>query len=245
MNESFLIIETDQEYKLTDILVEFANLYVDSQFTKSLQLYRKKGSPTYFLLKFEIAPDHNHFGYLVNYLNYPIDHDDFKSRVKGFFRNEEDLPINITSSKWLMFYNAEHDSIPPDAVSLVTMNNHNYLLDFGGSINPQRIVKEIFKQPDIDLEAFYHIIDIIPSISTKKSSNSNVKLTTSELISAILTVVVCFIFAGVMIAFGETDIALYWFVVGFFGIGCLFMLWKVLFPTKYEAMKYTNRKKRK
>lgn len=245
MNESYVIIETDQEYLLTDILVEFADLYIDTKFPKNLKLYRKEGSQTYFLVQFETAPDLNHFGYLVNYLKYPIDHDNFKARVKGFFLNNKELLVNVSSSKWLMFFNCEHDAIPPDAVSFVTLDNSNYLLDFGGSIKAQTVGKELFNQPIIELDRFHHIKDIFPSISSQKSSKSKafIKTGISELLSDILAIIVCFMFSGAMIIFGDTDFGLYWLVVGFFGLGGLFMLWKVIFPGKYEAMKYSNRKK--
>ena len=241
MNESYILIETEQPHVLKKVLKELAELYSDTGFTNGLKLFEKSDDQKQFLLVFTKEPDFDRFGYFVNFLKYPIENDSFSSHVRGYFKNDNSRP-KIHSSEWLLFYMADNGT-PPDAVSLVSEENKNFLFDFGGKISPQERPKELFNMSVIDRNAYQHVITISPSKTSVKSTKSSINY--SEIISDIIAILTCFSVVAVMITLGDTDAAEFWFALIFFGIGGLFMLWKVIFPGKYESMKYYNRKKRK
>lgn len=167
MTENHILIKIDQQQVLENVLFDLANLYYDTEYAHGIQLYRKKGVTDSFLIRFTNNPDFERFSYFTNYLVYPIDIKDFKPIVRGFYQTGDiiDFPqLNI--GKWVMVYDNEKDK-DVDNVFLVTEENKTFIYDFGGNLKQfDKIIHE-FRNFNIELNNYNHIIDIYPSNSTE------------------------------------------------------------------------------
>lgn len=168
MTENYIIIEKVQERELENILMDLANLYADTTFVNGIQLYRKKRDPDSFLVLFTNQPDFERFNYFVNYLKYPSEHENFSPFLRGYYQSKdikENIKLNV--GEYVMVYISKNDKAY-DTVNLVTINNENYLYDFGVSIKKLESTEEIYNLISFDKNKYHHIIDIIPSKSSDK-----------------------------------------------------------------------------
>lgn len=169
MKENYILIEATDQQDLESILGNFANLYNDADTVHGMQLYRKKGAPEKFIVKFTNKPDFQIFGFLVNYLVYPMDFEEFNPRVIGFYNTDDVMGYpNVKKGSRLMLYiNLEDDQ--PDNVYITNENNQSFIFDFGGSLKEISKTILIHNEEKVEIEDFNHIMDIYPSPSKEIS----------------------------------------------------------------------------
>ncbi|PPK94843.1 hypothetical protein LY01_01596 [Nonlabens xylanidelens] len=164
---SYILIKTDQQNKLEQALYDLANLYSSSEDTEGIQLYRKKGLATEFLIRFSNQPDFVGFSYYVNYLDYPIGLDEFSFKVYGFYNSSQLYEFSkLKNSGWLMIYTNPKDEYG-DNVYIVNESNKTFIYDFGGNLT--EIDKSVlpYKLVSISQEDYHHITDIYPAPKDK------------------------------------------------------------------------------
>jgi len=238
MTENFIIVENANDKDLENILMDFANLYADSEFVNGIQFYRKKKSFDSFLILFTHQPDFERFNYFVNYIRYPANYKKFSPFLRGFYKTSDiTQKSEFNTGEWIMVYVSKHDK-EYDNVCLVNNKNENYLYDFGGKIKKLKSAEEMFKLMVFDKNNYHHILDIIPSTIPdngefpKPLIGQKIKDVFAIIISLAFTVLGFFSFKD------SKDIAIPTII--FFGIGFIVLLWKFMNPKKFEKLK--NRK---
>lgn len=163
MTENYIIVEKVRESDLETILMNFANLYSETEFVNGIQLYRKKETVDSFMILFSKSPDFERFNYIVNYLKYPEGFENFQAFIRGFYRT---IDININAEfitgDWIMVFVSEADK-EYDNVSLVNEKNESYLYDFGGKIKPLKQIEEKFNLISTEIAEYNHVIEIFSS----------------------------------------------------------------------------------
>ena len=166
IQENYIIVKDILTQEIEEILMELANLYSNTGFTDGMQLYRKKGDDTSFLVCFTNQPDFERFNYFVNYIHYPKKG---KPSVKGFYKVKDiDKKGDYTVGNWVLIYVSKTDK-EYDNVIVVNENNENYLYDFGGKITKLKSIEESFHLITVDKENYNNIIDIFPSTFESES----------------------------------------------------------------------------
>lgn len=162
---NYILIKTDHQNKLEYALYDLANLYPEVPCTKGIQLYREKGNPTDFLIRFNNQPDFVQFCYYVNYLEYPFDLDQFQFTVRGYYQSSgiEEFPV-LKQGRWIMLYVNTESS---DNVYLVDERNNSFIYDFGGKMTLTKESLLPYKFPEIAKEDYHHITDIYPTPKDK------------------------------------------------------------------------------
>lgn len=157
IQENYIIVENIFTQEIEDILLELANLYSDTGYTDGIQLYRKKGDVTSFLICFKNSPDFERFNYFVNYIHYP---EKGKPIVKGFYKTIDIETVGeYKIGNWVLVYVSNTDK-EYDNVIFVNENHENFLYDFGGGIKKLESIEESFNQVSINIEEYNHITDI-------------------------------------------------------------------------------------
>ena len=167
MTENFITIENVSETELCGILLQLANLYIENEYVKGIQLYRKKDNSESFLILFSNQPDFERFNYFVNYIKYPEGYENFSPLIRGYFKSADiTLKSEFKVGEWIMVYISPIDR-EYDNVNLTNINNESYLYDFGGRIKKLEQTDELYKLPSVNINDYVHIKDIHPTKSVE------------------------------------------------------------------------------
>lgn len=163
MTENFILLKTERQQQLENILFDLANLYSDTEYVRGMQLFRKKGEIDSFLVRFTNSPDFERFNYFTNYLVYPIDHPDFKPIVRGFYLTADIKQYpQLNRGRWVMVFVNENDE-NCDNVYLVNEDNRTFIYDFGGNLKALVEAIHEYRDYNIDLKNYHHIIEVFPT----------------------------------------------------------------------------------
>lgn len=169
--EDFILIENVAATDLEIILTNLSNLYVNTGFTKEINLFKNNSTANQFLITFTNPPDLDHFAFFVNYLNYPEGFDKINPVLKGFYcLKKTDMVKEFKSGDWLQLYVSKNDNAY-DNVNIVTSANESFLFDFGGKIKQLPFSEEHYHLPLVDKEAYSLLKQISPSEEEQKKSS--------------------------------------------------------------------------
>ncbi len=162
MNQSFILASGVREHLLIEGLMDFANLYRIEAFAQNISIFREKGELNYLVL-FADAPRFEHFAFAVNAIRHIKQKDQILPTVSGYFLNEpgEATPYFLTQGVTKV-YVSEIDE-ERDNVNAVTQNGQTFYYSFGGRVSDLAENEQAFEVPDVDLENFHHLIDVIPA----------------------------------------------------------------------------------
>lgn len=165
MNENYILLKTEQQQDLESILMDLANLYLDTSYVKGMQLYRKVKQPDLFMICFSNSPDLARFSYFVNYLVYPIDYPKFEPKVRGYFQTKDVVkPPTLKTGTWLMFYINRMDDAA-DNVYITNESGEAFIYDFGGRLQQIESPIEDYQDYAVNKEHYQHVLDIYPDPS--------------------------------------------------------------------------------
>lgn len=163
MTENHILVKTTQQQVLEGVLFDMANDYGDTAYAKGIQLYRKKGQLDSFLILFTNNPDLDRFSYFTSYLVNSIDHIDDTPKIRAFYKTSDIKEIpELRRGNWLMIYDNENDE-NIDNVYIVNELNKTFIFDFGGRLKALDTTLKDFRQFEVNIKNYHHIIDIHPS----------------------------------------------------------------------------------
>ena len=163
MEFSYITIENIKGHHLETNLGELINLYAETGFVDHVPIHRKKGEPENFLVNFPNQPDFDRFCYFVNYLHYPAKEQGSNPKVSGYFRlKTPDGDESELKDEWVMIYVSKGDK-EYDNVNVVNKENQSYFYDFGGRQQALEQPERKFNKPEINLNDYHHIMDMIPA----------------------------------------------------------------------------------
>lgn len=166
MHQSFIIVSEISEDLLTNGLMDFANQYSGENFVKNIELYKEKETDK-FLIQLTNIPSFDHFCFAVNYIRYIKTPNKKLPSVFGYYLNESNNASFLTKG-FVKIYVSSNDK-EYDNVNVVNSNNETYHVDFGGRQKKLSIIEESFEVPNINIEDYTHIINVIPTPIEKKS----------------------------------------------------------------------------
>lgn len=170
-SQCYVLIISQYQSKLEQAIADWANMYSDTPYAQRIQLYRKKGDPTRFLVLFTNQPDLDRFSYFVNYMEYPIGLEQFLFKVLGFFptKSIEDKH-GLKTGEWIMVY-VNHDDPRGDNVYFTEDHGANHVFDFGGKLKElDKSIRE-YRTNLYNIQEYHHIIDIFPSKAPETMEN--------------------------------------------------------------------------
>jgi hypothetical protein len=238
--KNYILVHSKDQSTLEKVLFDLADLYYDTEYVYGIELYRRKGDLDSFLIQFSNNPDLDRFSYFVNYLDYPMDIENFKVDARGYYQTKDIIEVTkLKTGEWIMLFINPKDK-DGDNVYIVNESHQNFIYDFGGRLKSLDHILEEFKQHNIDLKNYHHILNIFPSKTVKKQpKKTNRRI--GQIIEDILVILGCLVFAltGYFMHKDSKDIGIA--LMFFFGLGFIFLLWKFINPSAYERIK--NRKK--
>lgn len=171
MNENFITIENVAETELGSILLDLANLYVETDFVQGMRYFKNNADSRSFLIKFTFDPDFERFNYFVNYLRYPMGYENISPKVRGYYKTVRiDFKADFKVGDFIMVYVSNTDT-EYDNVSLTINMNESYIYDFGGKIKKLDQTDEFYDYKPLNMNDYEHIADVYPSEEAKKKAS--------------------------------------------------------------------------
>lgn len=166
--DNLIIINGGSYNDIKKALRQWIDLYSkDLQDDLTFQIF--KNGRGYHIIQADKRLDNEQFFYLINYLNYP-DNIEYKIDIEGYTKGKDK---NELIDKDLLVYISPSDK-EYDNVFVVTSENKNFKVDFGGKITETRD-KRLFKYPpDLLLENQETLTNNRKEIQ-QKGEKSNVK----------------------------------------------------------------------
>jgi len=126
--DNFITINGGNYDDIKKSLKDWIDLYSESlQAGLIFELYKSEENS--YIIKVDNRLDNERFFYLVNYLKYPVDVE-YELNIEGFTTGKDD---NVLKGKKLLVYLSPNDT-DYDNVFVITNENKNYKVDFGGKI---------------------------------------------------------------------------------------------------------------
>ncbi|MDP2160598.1 MAG: hypothetical protein Q8K02_08965 [Flavobacterium sp.] len=155
MKQSFITISGLPNKVLTNLLIEFANLFSDEKFQNEILLYKEKKTGT-FLILFVSIPSFDHFCYCVNFIRYMETPNNQLPLVYGYYFNEGESHSFLTKG-FVKIYVSSSD-IEYNNVHVVNNTNETYFLDFGAVPKLLSINEEFYEVPVVDLGGYEEVV---------------------------------------------------------------------------------------
>ncbi len=232
MEEIFIVVENVTEKDLSKVLEDFTNLYSGNDFVEGIRMYRKKENSNSFVIKFTNQPDFEEFCYLVNYIKYPEGFGRFTPFLRGYinsdFGNDKYKP---SAGGWKMVYVSKNDR-DYDNINFVTDKNESYLFDFGGKTRRLEYSEVSFQLTSIDSDNY----SLVQSISPNKTNEKDkpIKKKRKQKVKDIFLMFGCLGFTCIGIFLKMNGVEDTWGGIILFGFGFIFMLFRFIYPEKFE-----------
>ncbi|WP_422359996.1 hypothetical protein [Reichenbachiella sp.] len=187
---SYIIVAGPNEDQLKSALLELANMYSETGFTKEIGVYKSLKSENQYIINFTEHPDFERFKYFVNYLNYQ-EASNYSAKTMGYWTlsSNDKLPKQY-NEKRILLYVSDKDEEGDNVYGIIEGEGKTLKLGFAmGEEFSELDLKEIeFSEPSINEKDFEHCGSIRPDFnSSKAKSNSGCALMILALIVSCLT----------------------------------------------------------
>ncbi len=150
---SIIIIKNTSRKDIEKSVLDMANIYADTEFVYPVEIYRSTLSGNTFFIKFPNIPDFDRFSYFVNYLEFPINIENYHPKVFGIWKLQEkingvDFEIGETIGLYLSKKDDEHDNV--------------YMVNSKSKVYKYAFYNEVF---DVDIIE-YHYNEIVKPIGS-------------------------------------------------------------------------------
>ena len=111
-----IIVKNTSRQNIEKSVLDMANLYADTEFVYPIEIYSSTENQNTFLVKFPNIPDFDRFCYFVNYLEFPMDFQDYHPQVFGIWElqkkiNDTHFEIGETIGLYISKKDDEHDNV--------------------------------------------------------------------------------------------------------------------------------------
>lgn len=154
MKQSFIIVSGLRNKFLTNILIEFVNIFSGENFENEILLYKEKKTGT-FLILFSTIPSFDHFCYCVNFIRYMETPNNTLPLVSGYYFNDDDSHSFLTKGFVKVYVSSSDHEY--NNVNVVITTNETYFLDFGSLPKLLPTNEESYGVPAINLDDYSEV----------------------------------------------------------------------------------------
>jgi hypothetical protein len=150
--QNYIIISDATEQEVLQVVQDLADLYVDSEYSRGIQVHKHSRQENTFLIAFTKTPVFEHMLYSFNYFAYP-EKVKYKATLKGYCNMDIKTSklSTIYGKRLMMHVSDKHKTY--DNILAVTADNESYKMGFA-------LADDFKKLPDC--EAPFYEAELLP-----------------------------------------------------------------------------------